>query len=496
MWTTTLLISILIIYILALLFILAYSIAQAYLAFVYIREKKNDHQTESSTLKTLPVVTVQLPIYNELYVVERLIDAVVNIDYPNEKLEIQVLDDSDDETVDLVNNKVKYWLSKGINIKHIRRDKRTGYKAGALREGLKTAKGELIAVFDADFFPSNDFLLQTVPAFTNKKIGMVQTRWGHLNRNHSLLTRAQAYTIDAHFRVEQTGRNKSGAFINFNGTAGIWRKDCIIDAGNWQDDTLTEDLDLSYRAQLRGWQFKYLENTISPAELPPVMSAIKSQQYRWNKGGAETAKKLWPKLITASIPVKVKWLGTFHLLNSAVFIAVFISAVCSIPLLYFKQSFPAYKAIYGWLSVFLLSFFIVAWIFFIVSKQYYPNKKELWRQYIKEFPLFLSFSMGLSLHNAIAVLEGYAGKKTPFIRTPKFNLNKNANTYLKSKITLVTILELLLVFYFSYGVYFAFINLDFTMLPFHLMLTIGFGIISYYSIFHKEFKGQAKKTNE
>lgn len=496
MWTTPLLFTILTLYILALLFILLYSIAQAYLTFSYVKSKKRKNNKPISRIQDYPTVTIQLPIYNERYVIERLIDSVASINYPKDKLEIQVLDDSDDDTQDIVHTKVEYWRTKGVDIQHVRRENRVGYKAGALREGIKNAKGKYLAIFDADFQPSKEFLLQTIPAFTNERIGMVQTRWGHLNRNNSVLTRAQAVTIDAHFRIEQTGRNSTGCFINFNGTAGVWRKDCILDAGNWQDDTLTEDLDLSYRAQLRGWQFKYLEETVSPAELPPVMSAIKSQQYRWNKGGAETAKKLWGKLIKAPLPFKVKWQGTFHLLNSAVFIAIFISAVCSIPLLHFKQSFPAYKTIYGWLSIFLLSFVIVAWIYYIVTKQRITNKTQLWKNYLSEFPLFLSVSMGLSLHNAIAVIEGYAGRKTPFIRTPKFNINQEENIYVKNSITPVAIMELLLVFYFAYGVYYAFSSLDFTMLPFHMILTIGFGIVSYYSIFHKEYSRNSAHIDE
>lgn len=462
-----------------------YSIAQAYLAYRYVSLQKHPKKVENQLIapEKYPLVTIQLPIYNEQYVTERLIDAVASIDYPIEKLEIQVLDDSTDNTTSIAIAKVKEWQGKGLDIAHIHRTIRTGYKAGALRDGLKVAKGEFIAIFDADFVPDKSFLTNTITAFTSANIGMVQTRWDHLNRDHSILTQTQAFTIDAHFRIEQTGRNKSGCFINFNGTAGVWRKACIIDAGNWQDDTLTEDLDLSYRAQIKGWNFVYLEDTTAPAELPPVMSAMKSQQYRWNKGAAETVKKLWPSLITSSLPLKVKWQGTFHLFNSTVFIAIIISAICSIPLLHFKQMFPEYKNLYATLSIFLTSFFIVAWIYYIVSKTLFKNRKELWLNYIKNFPLFLSVSMGMSLHNAVAVLEGYIGRKTPFIRTPKFSNNIINNSYISKNITILSLVELFLVFYFAYGVYYAIHTLDFTMLPFHLMLTIGFGIVSYYTLF-------------
>ncbi len=462
-----------------------YSISQAYLAFTFLKAKKKGISKSNSILEDYPLVTIQLPIYNEQYVVERLIDAVANISYPKDKLEIQVLDDSTDETVNIVNKKVDEWRAKGFDIKQIRREQRTGYKAGALKKGLATAKGTFIAVFDADFVPQTDFLQKTIPQFKADNVGMVQVKWGHLNRDYSVLTKAQAFAIDAHFSVEQIGRNTSGCFINFNGTAGVWRKDCITDAGNWQADTLTEDLDLSYRAQMKGWQFIYIEDAMAPAELPPVMSAMKSQQYRWNKGAAETAKKLGGQLLRSKQPLKVKWQGAFHLLNSSVFIAVFISAICSIPLLHFKQMFPEYRNLYMMLSVFLLSFIIVAWIFYIVNKGQINNRKEFWNNYLKALPLFLSVSMGMSLHNAVAVIEGYIGRKTPFIRTPKFSEHLSENVYIKNNITILSIAELLMVVYFSYGIYFAFKTLDFTMLPFHLMLTYGFGLVSYYTIFHR-----------
>lgn len=472
-------------YILSLTFILLYSCSQAYLAYIYLKSKKKKKYTTAAT-NNYPTVTVQLPIYNEQYVVERLVDAVAQLDYPADKLQIQVIDDSNDDTVRLAAARVRHWQKKGIDIQHLQRSNRTGYKAGALKEALETAKGEFIAIFDADFVPHTDFLINTLSAFTNEKIGMVQTRWDHLNANNSLLTRSQAFTIDAHFYIEQTGRNNADCFINFNGTAGVWRKKCIIDAGNWQTDTLTEDLDLSYRAQLKGWKFIYLKDITAPAELPPIMSAVKSQQYRWNKGGAETAKKLWPKLIKANIPLRTKWHGSFHLFNSSVFIAVFVSAMCSIPLLYFKQAFPAFKAMYAWLSIFLLSFLVVAWIYYIVSKQQYKNNFS-WGNYIKEFPLFLSMSMGMSLHNALAVLEGYIGRKTPFVRTPKFSNAQTGNVYVANRITILSLFEVLLVFYFAYGIYYAFHSLDFTMLPFHIMLTLGFALVSYYTLFHKGY---------
>jgi cellulose synthase/poly-beta-1,6-N-acetylglucosamine synthase-like glycosyltransferase len=281
-------------YTIALLLIFFYSIAQLNLLFNYLKFKKNKKVgplldlTKSSET---PYITIQLPIYNEAYVVERLLENISQMEYPKGKLEIQVLDDSTDESVTITAAQIAKLQETGLDIVHIRRSNREGYKAGALKEGLAIAKGELIAIFDADFIPQTDWLYKTVPHFANSETGVVQTRWGHLNRDYSILTKIQAFALDAHFTLEQVGRNAQGHFINFNGTAGIWRKSCIIDAGNWEGDTLTEDLDLSYRAQLKGWKFTYLEDVETPAELPIVISAARSQQFRWNKGGAENFRK-------------------------------------------------------------------------------------------------------------------------------------------------------------------------------------------------------------
>src|SRR5690606_11234708 len=285
---------IIIIYTLASLLILLYSFSQLHLLLQYLQARRKQSVTEILDLSDpskIPHVTIQLPIYNEMYVMERLLKNIAEIEYPHEKLEIQVLDDSTDESVLKTEALVKELQSKGLDIVHIRRKNRSGFKAGALKEGLQVAKGEFIAVFDSDFLPQKDWLLQTIPHFKNSRTGMVQTRWGHINRDYSLLTRIQAFALDFHFIMEQTGRNFGSHFINFNGTAGIWRKTCILDAGNWNGDTLTEDLDLSYRAQMKKWEFKYLEDVVTPAELPVVISAAKSQQFRWNKGAAENFQK-------------------------------------------------------------------------------------------------------------------------------------------------------------------------------------------------------------
>ena len=482
-------IVLIIIYTLALSFVFLYSIVQINLVYNYLTQPKKN-APDAFKDEDLPLVTVQLPLYNELYVVERLIDAVTQFDYPKEKLEIQLLDDSNDETLDIVAKKVKEYQLKGFQIYQHKRTNRTGFKAGALLEGTQIAKGEFIAIFDADFLPHSQFLRTALPYFKNEKIGVVQTKWEHLNKNYSLLTRLQAFGLDAHFTVEQTGRNKGNHFINFNGTAGIWRKSCIEDAGGWQSDTLTEDLDLSYRAQLKGWEFKYLQELGSPAELPAAMSALKTQQFRWTKGAAEcTRKNLLKVLKSKTIPLKTKLHALFHLMNSSIFICIVLIAVLSIPMLIIKNSFVEYKLLFHYGSFFVLSLLFLSIYYFVSLSSEYKNKIKALFHFLFLFPLFLSVSMGLSLHNAIAVIEGYMGKKTPFIRTPKFNIQGNNDVwkgkkYMVSALSFLTVLEIILSFYFLYGIYAAFRYNDFVMLPLHMMLCLGFGYVSFYSLFH------------
>ena len=290
--------TILILYGLSLILIFIYSLTQLNLLHSFLKyQQKESKETPLRIQKNWPSVTVQLPLYNELYVVERLLSCITALDYPKDKLQIQVLDDSTDESLALTKTLVQQYQKKGYPIEHLHRKHREGYKAGALKEGLNTASGDFIAVFDADFLPESNWLRQTLPAFQNPEVGVVQTRWGHRNQAYSVWTSVQAFALDAHFLLEQIGRNQQKYFINFNGTAGIWRKTCILDAGNWEADTLTEDLDLSYRAQLKSWKFVYLDKVVTPAELPISLSAIRSQQFRWNKGGAENFRKMIKKVI-------------------------------------------------------------------------------------------------------------------------------------------------------------------------------------------------------
>jgi cellulose synthase/poly-beta-1,6-N-acetylglucosamine synthase-like glycosyltransferase len=480
-----------VIYVLALSLILVYSLGQLSLLFNYLGASKKATEGklfDFANPEEIPYVTLQLPLYNELYVVDRLMEAVEKLEYPKDKLEIQVLDDSTDESVDITAERIAHLQHKGFDIQHVRREVRTGFKAGALRDGLQEAKGEFIAIFDADFVPQPDFLLQTVPHFKDAKIGVVQTRWGHTNRNYSALTRSQAFALDAHFTIEQVGRNVKNHFINFNGTAGVWRKACILDAGNWQSDTLTEDLDLSYRSQLKGWKFKYLEDVETPAELPVIISAARSQQFRWNKGGAENFRKMKGRLLLSKeVPVKTKIHGLLHLLNSTMFLNVLVVAVLSIPMLYIKFYQPELKLFFSASSIFVLSTLIFFAYYWFAYKKIHGTGARMFVRYTKDFFTFFTIAMGLSLHNSIAVLEGHLGKKSAFIRTPKFNLSKvdhswKTNKYISHQLSLVNWLEGGLMLYFLFGIYSAFRLMDYGLLPFHLMLFLGFGFVFYKSL--------------
>lgn len=498
-WDTILLplsIILMVIYSTALVLILLYSLSQLNLLFNYLSFRSNKQKEgplfDLSDPKQVPYVTIQLPVFNELYVMERLLESVCNIDYPKDRLEIQVLDDSNDESVEIAAKKIKELSAQGHNINHVFRDSREGFKAGALKYGLTLAKGEYIAIFDADFLPSKDWLKKTVPYFKNSEIGVVQTRWGHINRDYSILTRVQAFALDAHFTLEQVGRNSKEHFINFNGTAGIWRKECILDAGNWEGDTLTEDLDLSYRAQLKNWKFKYLEEVETPAELPVVISAIRSQQFRWNKGGAENFRKMIRKVFASKhVPLKTRLHAGMHLLNSTMFLNVLIVALLSIPMLYIKNEWGHLIWYFNVTSLFIISTIIFFICYWFTYKRIHGGGISKFIEFVKMFCAFYTIAMGFSLHNSLAVIEGHRGKRSDFVRTPKFNLSELVNTlksnkYLKAKKPNKNmVIEALLCLYFLFGMYSAFVvgkEGDFGLFPFHLILCIGFGFIFYSSI--------------
>lgn len=451
---------------------------------VYYHRKYRDVKPAQRENFNNPVVTIQLPLYNELYVVERLIQSVCEIDYPKDKMEIQVLDDSTDETTQIVSSIVQKKKEEGFDIVHIRRDSRKGFKAGALKEGLKTAKGEFVAIFDADFIPRKDFLTKTLSFFSDDKVGMVQTRWEHLNGDYSLLTRAQALSLDGHFVIEQTVRNKAGMFIQFNGTGGVWRKVCIEDAGNWHDDTLTEDLDLSYRAQLNGWRFVFLKDVTSPAELPAEINALKAQQFRWTKGAIETAKKILPLVWKSKVPLKIKMQATFHLTGNLVFPFILLSAILNVPLIFIKNS-GSHELYFAIMSMFIFAF-ISSFLFYLYSQK---DIRTDWRKKIVMFPLFMAGSMGLAVNNSRAVIEGLLNRKSEFVRTPKFKVIDGKDSWKGKKYTapkfgMSVFVELVMAIYCLIGIISSIYFLEIAALPFQILFFLGFSFVSLTSIKH------------
>ncbi len=459
--------------------------SHGFIMIYYYLKHRTTHRPPAAAIDVYPVVTVQLPVFNEIYVIGRLIDAACGMVYPKDKLEIQVLDDSTDETVDVVARMTERYCSQGFDIKHIRRGSRDGFKAGALKVGLTSARGEFVAIFDADFVPKADFLLKTIPHFMqDSRVGMVQTRWEHLNSDYSLLTRTQAMALDGHFVIEQAVRNKVGFFINFNGTAGVWRKSCIEDAGNWQADTLTEDLDLSYRAQLRGWRFVYLNDVTSPAELPAEINALKSQQFRWTKGAIETARKILPEVWKSALPLKIKIHATFHLTNNLVFPFIVLAGILNVPLVSIKAG-GAYDRYFSFMSVFVFAF-IGSFLFYLFSqKDVYHD----WRRRIFLFPLFMAGSMGFAVNNSRAVIEGLLRRKSEFVRTPKYRIQAKKDSwedkaYAPLKISGTVVVELLLAVYCLFGVVSSLYYLELAAVPFQLLFFFGFAFVSVMSLKH------------
>lgn len=495
-FTQLLSLSILIVFAISMAFIFSYSLIQLNLVINYIKSKKRK-QLGTPEITNFPQVTIQLPVYNELYVIERLIDKVCEFDYPKDKLEIQLLDDSNDETVDIIKQKVEHYKALGFDIHHIQREDRVGYKAGALKYGTAFCKGEFIAIFDSDFVPETDFLLKTIPHFKDDKIGVVQSKWGFTNSEYSYLTCLQAFGLNAHFSVEQVGRGHNDHFINFNGTAGIWRKTCIADAGGWESDTLTEDLDLSYRAQLNGWKFLYLEDVVSPSELPVEINALKAQQFRWTKGAAEcTSKNLKRVLKSKSTPLTTKIHAIFHLMNSSIFIFIFLMSIISLPLIYIKSEFTEYNYLLQLSGFFMTSWLILAFFYWTAFKENSIKGNPF--TFFNRFLGFLAVSMGLSLHNSLAVLEGFIGRKSPFIRTPKFNINDasddwNTNKYLVKKVTPLTYIEGGLLIYFIYTLFVAISYKDFGIMPLLGFLIFGYGFVFFNSVFHVKKATKQKK---
>ena len=402
-----------------LVMIAIYGLHRYWLVYLFSKHYRHIHRP-AHRYSELPRVTVQLPMFNEGAVAQRIIDAACRLDYPADKLQVQVLDDSTDESAHIAKERADHWREQGIDIQYRHRTDRTGYKAGALADATPDATGDLIAIFDADFVPPKYFLRRTIHYFTDETVGMVQTRWAHLNRDDSLLTRGQAIFLDGHFVVEHTARNRSGAWINFNGTAGIWRKEAIESAGGWQHDTLTEDVDLSYRAQMAGWKFLFLPRLACPAELPPEINAFKSQQHRWTKGSIQTALKLLPTMLRSKASWRVKLEAFFHLTSPLVYLYITLLALLFYPAIYVnlaKVSKGSYIGLGLGIGFFVLGT-ISATVFYLASQR--AQKRNVWGTLV-QVPLLMSIGIGIALNNAVACLEALLGYESPFVRTPKYN---------------------------------------------------------------------------
>ena len=464
------------IYALTSLWLLLNGLVQLHLLWHYKRGRKK--VITHSVLQSFPFVSIQVPVYNEKYVIERLLTALANLNYPKDKFEIQVLDDSTDETRGLIDRAVVQLQHQNIQASVIRRKSREGFKAGALQYGLSYCKGDLIAIFDADFVPPPSFLTDMVADFSNPKVGMVQARWSHLNKDQNSLTYIQTILLDTHFSIEQKGRSNAGYFINFCGTAGIWRKQCITDAGGWDGRMLSEDLDLSYRAQLKGWQMVYKQDVEVPAELPSVIDAFKVQQFRWTKGMAQITKKTGRLLLNASLPIQKKLHALFHILSSFVFVCLFINALLTIPLLVFRHLYPQFITLTQYALFTGINLLAMTLFYYTGAKS--GGSKTL--DFFKHYPIFIIVYMGMSVQNAVAVLQGLWGVQSPFVRTPKFNLIKSKNnTYLKNKKGWIYYFELGVLGYFILGIALSIWLNDYFMLLFFIMISAGLGYILFYS---------------
>src|SRR6478672_2483503 len=483
---------ILVIYFFVLSILAIYGWHRYYLVYLYMKNKANQPAPGLlPALSPLPRVTIQLPIFNEMYVADRLIDAVVEMDYPAELLQIQVLDDSTDETTEIAAMAVRRHKSRGCNIQYLHRVDRRGFKAGALEAGLKVATGEYIAIFDADFIPSTDFLMRTLPHFGgDPKVGMVQARWGHINQDYSLLTKIQSMLLDAHFVLEHGGRNRAGCFFNFNGTAGIWRRTAIESAGGWQHDTLTEDLDLSYRTQLRGWRFKFLPDLVAPAEVPVEMNSFKSQQHRWAKGSIQTCLKLLPRILRSNQPLGVKAEAFFHLSANFNYLLMSVLSILMFPAMWVRYNM-------GWTEMLIIDVPLFFAATASIAVFYVKAQRELhadWRQRLKYLPFLMSIGIGLSVNNTRAVLEALFHKQSEFARTPKYGIEQDSDEWVGKKyhqsVGVQPLIELALGLYFTATVFYALVNQIYATLPFLMLFQIGFLYTGLLSIL-QQYTGES-----
>ena len=469
-------------YLVILLTLALYGFHRSMLCYLYFRNRRPDPEPENH-YKELPLITIQLPLFNEMYVAERLLDGIAKVDYPRDRFEVQVLDDSTDETQQICRAKVAELAATGLDIKYLHRIDRTGFKAGALEEGLKTATGELVMVFDADFLPAADILERTVHYFTDERVGMVQVRWEHVNRDYSRLTELQAMMLDGHFVIEHTARHRSGRFFNFNGTAGMWRRAAIEDAGGWSHDTLTEDMDLSYRAQLKGWQFVYLKDVVSPAELPVEMNAFKSQQFRWAKGSVQVAKKLLPTIWRSNVPFKVKLEAFFHLTNNFAYPLLLLLSLILLPNLLVRER-------EGWREVLLIDLPLFFGTTLSIATFYITSQREIardWRKTLRRLPLMMSLGIGLCINQTRAVMEALLGRSSgEFVRTPKHGVVRRfegwtAKRYRAVK-TVIPLIEVLFAAYFALAVILAATTGHWVALPFLVLFLMGYAYVGVLSL--------------
>jgi len=458
-----------------------YGIHRYVIVYLFFKHRKNV-PTPVRRYDRLPHVTVQLPIFNELYVVERLLDGVSKLDYPRELLQIQVLDDSTDETRGISEGYVQRLKAQGFDIEHVHRVDRTGFKAGALKGGLDTCKGEFILILDADFIPTSDLLMETVHFFTDPTVGMIQSRWGHLNRTYSLLTRVQAMFLDGHLVLEQTARSRAGRFFNFNGTAGLWRRSCIESSGGWQHDTLTEDLDLSYRAQIRGWKFIYLADLVTPAELPAEINGFKTQQHRWTKGSIQTCKKLLPAVWRSDLPLLIKLEATAHLTSNFAYLLLAFLCVLLHPISGGLGS-GVWRTVLLDIPIFVAAS-LSACVFYVCAQRVlYPRT---WMKEMLLLPLLLALGIGLAINNARAVLEALFNHSSDFTRTPKYGIVRKNQSWRASRYTALKtalpLIELGFAAYFTTLLLQALFLGQWGSLPFLLLFQGGFTYVGLSSI--------------
>ncbi len=458
---------------------------RSHLVYLFYKTR-NDIVRAKAHFKELPFVTIQLPMFNERYVAERIIESVSKMDYPKDRFEIQVLDDSTDDTIEITQKKVDEVKKRGINISLIHRTDRTGFKAGALENGLKVAKGEFVAVFDADFNPGPNTLNDTIHHFTDEKVGMVQMRWDHINRRYSLLTRIQSLMLDGHFVIEHGARHRSGRFFNFNGTAGIWRRSAISDAGGWEHDTLTEDMDLSYRAQLKGWKFVYLSDVVAPAEIPVEMASFKSQQHRWAKGSIQVAKKMLPTILKSDAPFKVKLEAFFHLTNNLAYVLMIFLALLLLPNLLVRTE-------HGWREVLLIDLPLFMGTTFSICTFYVVAHRQLYEgsfKAIAKVPILMSVGIGISINNAKAVIEGLLGYDTEFVRTAKHCVEDQnctlGNMKYRARRGVMPLIELFFAAYFIATIYIAIIGKHYISIPFLAMFFWGYLYVGTLSVYQRK----------